>query len=119
MDPTKIENEKIKRFWCDVCDYSSNQRSNLKTHSNAVHLGKKGFKCDICDQAFSQKGSLKKHVNVVHKNITRYSCDLCDFSSYYRANLETHSKSVHLGRKTSSVTSVTSLSHKKALSICM
>jgi RNase P subunit RPR2 len=79
-----MANKKIKRFWCDVCDYPSYSRANLEKHSNAVHLGKKDFKCDICDQAFSIKGNFKNHVNSVHNNLTRYSCDLCDFSSYYR-----------------------------------
>jgi uncharacterized Zn-finger protein len=100
IDPTKMANEKIKRFWCDVCDYSSYYRARLENHSKTVYLGKKDFKCDICVQAFSQKGSLKIHVNAVHKKLTRFSCDLCDFSSSSsRRNLERHSKAVHLGKK--------------------
>jgi KRAB domain-containing zinc finger protein len=70
--------------------------------------------------AFSQQSDLNKHVNTAHKkNLTRYSCDLCDYSSCNRCNLEKHSKAVHLGplgRKSSSVTIVTRLSHRKAIS---
>jgi KRAB domain-containing zinc finger protein len=68
--------KKIKRYWCDVCDYSSYNRSNLEQHSNNVHLEKKYFQCDICDQAFSRKSNLVRHSNRIHKKLKTYSCDL-------------------------------------------
>jgi uncharacterized Zn-finger protein len=91
---------KLTRYDCDVCDYSSYTRAQVETHSNTVHLGKKNFKCDICDKAFSEKGHLNVHVNSLHKKLTRHTCDLCDYSSYQRANLERHSLAVHHRKKT-------------------
>jgi uncharacterized Zn-finger protein len=54
-------------FSCDLCDFSSNLKSDLEKHSKAVHVEKKYFKCDICDQAFSRKDNLTKYVVIVHE----------------------------------------------------
>jgi NAD-dependent SIR2 family protein deacetylase len=83
--------KKLTRYSCDLCDFSSYYRSDLETHSKAVHLGKKEFMCDICDKAFSRNGVLTKHVNRIHKELKNYSCELCNFTTYTKCELEKHS----------------------------
>jgi KRAB domain-containing zinc finger protein len=90
----------MKRYSCDLCDYSTYKRDHLEVHSNGVHLDKKRFRCDHCDKAFLQKGSLTIHINSIHNKIKKYWCDLCDFSSYGRQMLEVH-YNVHLNKKDS------------------
>jgi uncharacterized C2H2 Zn-finger protein len=98
--------KKIKRFGCDLCDYSSNWRNNLETHSKFVHCGgNKDFKCYECDATFGRKTHLQRHINAIHKKINRFSCDMCDYSAHHKKDVNRHSKAVHddLG-KTKSLT---------------
>ena len=60
-----IVEENIYR--CELCDYNSSQKGNLKRHMEAVHEGKKPFKCSACDYKCSEKGSLKRHVLLLHE----------------------------------------------------
>jgi ribosomal protein L37AE/L43A len=100
---------KIKRYWCDVCDFSTIQ------HSNNVHLEKKDFKCDHCDKAFSQKVNLVIHSKDVHLSKKVWKCDhcdkafsqkgahvnrLCNYTSYAKSDLKNHSIRMHCQTKT-------------------
>jgi KRAB domain-containing zinc finger protein len=90
-----VIHKKIKRFWCDVCDYSSYTRAKIEIHSNTVHLEKKYFKCDHCDKTFSQKGHLGNHINRIYKKIKSYSCGLCNYTSCTKSELKGHSIRIH------------------------
>ena len=60
----------IRPFKCEICDFSSSKKNNLKTHVESVHEGNKPLKkiiCEICENRFSQKNDLKRHVGAVHK----------------------------------------------------
>jgi uncharacterized C2H2 Zn-finger protein len=53
-----------------LCDYSAYRRTDIDTHSKAVHIGNnKDFKCDHCDKAFTRENTLVRHVNKKHKNL--------------------------------------------------
>jgi hypothetical protein len=86
-------------FICEMCDYSTPNRSNLNHHTNIVHLKMKKIDCSQCSNKFGTNWHLKRHIQTVHKKMTRHNCDLCDYSSYRRFQLETHLKYVHLGIK--------------------
>jgi KRAB domain-containing zinc finger protein len=55
-----------KEFKCDLCEYSSVQRSNLAEHVDTVHLKLRKFACDRCEARFARRYRLTKHVADVH-----------------------------------------------------
>ena len=88
-----------KSFKCDICNYSCSDKTNLKRHSESVHVytheGKKQFKCDICDFRCSHKHHLKRHIESVHEKTKPFECDICKYSCSDKANLKRHIESVH------------------------
>ena len=52
-----------KPYKCDVCDYATTRRGNLRTHQR-IHTGEKPYQCDICDKRFSTKPKLTQHIFV-------------------------------------------------------
>ena len=56
---------------CNQCEYTTNDKSNLKRHIRSKHM-EKDMKCEECDFVTDRKGLLKKHVNA--KN-TLKKCD--------------------------------------------
>jgi uncharacterized C2H2 Zn-finger protein len=56
--------KKIKRFFCESCDFSS-YHSKCKIHSNNAII----YKCQPCDKVFGQKGHLTEHINAIHMKI--------------------------------------------------
>merc|ERR1719322_1041655 len=56
---------KKKRFSCNLCDYSSNYKGNLKLHQ-LTHTKKKGFICGQCKKGFGLKSHLNTHIKAVH-----------------------------------------------------
>jgi KRAB domain-containing zinc finger protein len=88
---------KIKRYCCDLCDYSAYYRTSLNRHSKDVHLGgnKEEFKCDHCDKAFTRKETLVYHVNIIHKNIQEFQCDHCDKAFGRNDFLQDHINAIH------------------------
>ena len=50
-----------KPFKCDICDYSSSQKSDLKKHFESVHEEKKSH----LNLTFVTSCSLKSHMNIV------------------------------------------------------
>jgi KRAB domain-containing zinc finger protein len=97
-DHIKCVHEKMTRYKCELCDYSSYTRQKLAVHLS-VHGQTKKIMCDHCDKGFSQNGNLKEHIKRVHKKMTRYSCELCPYTSYTKREMSKHSDGVHLGKK--------------------
>lgn len=107
----------VKKFKCDLCDYSSHcanyiEMHKLKKHEDScdsqpvdVETDKvKKFKCDLCD--FSSQYAkcleihkLKKHdvqpVDVKTDKVKKFKCDQCDYSSQYAKRVETHKLKIH------------------------
>ena len=78
---------------CIDCSYSTNNKSSLKTHREAVHLKIK-HKCKKCDFQASLKVSVNDHVKRVHLQ-EKFYCDFCDFSTSWKRTLKLHAMSVH------------------------
>lgn len=57
----------INGFKCDVCNYTSEVRTNYQRHM-LVHTGERPFKCKYCPKGFTQKVNLKSHLKSNHPN---------------------------------------------------
>ena len=49
-----------KKYLCEVCDFITTQKGNLRTHTQSVHKEKK-YPCEACDFITTKKGSLRTH----------------------------------------------------------
>ncbi|XP_031635440.1 transcriptional repressor CTCF-like [Contarinia nasturtii] len=64
-----------KRFTCDLCEYSSNRKGDLKKHTR-THTGEKPYQCDICRKEFTNMQSLKNH-KLTHTEEFPFHCRGC------------------------------------------
>ena len=63
-------------YFCDYCDFTTLGKNGLRVHMKSVH---KGFQCDICNYKAGRKIDLKYHVIGVHSD-QRFYCTQCDKS---------------------------------------
>ena len=54
--------EGVKKFKCNICEFSTAYKQQLQMHISSVHEGIKLFKCNLCDCETAEKGDLKRHV---------------------------------------------------------
>lgn len=78
----------LKRFKCNLCPYSTNIKSNIKTHS-FVHSGERPYKCKVCDKGFTQSQSLKRHM-LLHTGEKPFLCNVCNMSFRQAESLKVH-----------------------------
>ncbi|XP_057689178.1 zinc finger protein ZFAT-like isoform X2 [Corythoichthys intestinalis] len=79
----------VKPLKCNICDYATRSRYNLKNHMNR-HITGKSYTCDLCCKKFKSKVSLKNH-RLSHTNQgKKLKCSECDFSSGLKAALCRH-----------------------------
>ena len=55
------EDHDIRYFKCEICKYSTYEKSRLTIHLRAVHDRIKSHMCDICNQAFAHSQTLNRH----------------------------------------------------------
>ena len=92
----KAVHEKVKRHYCESCDYACYFAHTMRTHKK-IHdknsIGEK--KCDICDKEFDSSLRLKRHIESVHEKVKRFYCDVCNFGFYLLQTLRKHYKRKH------------------------
>ena len=94
----------IDSFKCKTCDKVFTLKCNLKTHTAAVHDGKKPYKCDICDLKFATNGNKNRHmarINV-HKTVKETkstNCEICDKTFSSNNQLKNHIAIEHKGKE--------------------
>jgi len=54
-----------KTFFCTLCAYSSDYRSNVTLHQANVHNKRTGI-LECCDIRFSDKAAYKQHLQQIH-----------------------------------------------------
>merc|ERR1719318_829359 len=54
------------KYICNICEYETKKKFNLKEHKESVHDGLK-YQCDICEYETKKKFNLKEHSARVHQ----------------------------------------------------
>jgi len=54
------------KYTCDICEYETLKKFNLKEHNESVHEGLK-YPCTSCEHLSSSRSNLKKHTARIHK----------------------------------------------------
>ena len=112
LNHIKAVHEKVKRFYCDLCDYACYYSPDLTKHKK-FHENNPLFKarnylgrtknslisetnqeqaCNLCGFTGKCPTKLQHHIKDVHEKVKRFHCDLCDFACYYGYDLKKHQK---------------------------
>ncbi|XP_046445377.1 zinc finger protein 236-like isoform X1 [Daphnia pulex] len=86
----KLQPIQKKAFFCTLCDYSTDYRSNLTVHQVNIHNKRTGT-LECCDILFSDKEAYQQHVTKFHPR--RYRCKICDQRFFNSSKLRQHEKS--------------------------
>ena len=57
----------VNEFNCEVCGYSSFNKSSISNHIASVHQKKKLSKCGNCEYMTFYQNNLKTHIITVHE----------------------------------------------------
>ena len=88
--------KKANKESCDLCNYASSRKIDLKRHIDRVHLKLKPFQCEKCQQSFENKYQLEHHMKSFHLNFRPYKCKLCYRAPFFQErNLKNHVATVH------------------------
>ena len=82
---------------CELCDFESNERHLLNTHTKVVHLGEKPHKCQQCPESFLKKRDLIRHLCNVHNVEKPFKCEYCE-NSFISSSLLKHHAMKHSGK---------------------
>jgi len=85
-----------KPHTCKQCNYASVRKSDLKKHER-THTGEKPYECTVCSRLFTQSSHLKVHERV-HSGERPYLCDICGRGFKETGHLERHRRT-HTGEK--------------------
>lgn len=80
----------LNPFECRLCDYKTDQHTNLIFHVKETHDTQKPFICH-CGKQFMRRSDLRKHA-FTHAGIRLFSCNLCTKSFTRNSNLTKHKK---------------------------
>ena len=109
---------------CEVCEFTSYQKSKIRRHNRAIHEKIKDYMCDICSRNFGQMQTLLRHKRVQHEKIKKeevkeessntknmlkeavhsdkksaHVCKECGYKASLKSGLHQHINSVHLKLK--------------------
>ena len=84
-----------KKYSCILCDYTSNNRPNIRLHVKS-HIGLKPYKCTYCDMHFICNYSRKKH-EMTHTGEKSHSCSYCNLAFARKSCLVLHER-IHTGQ---------------------
>jgi ribosomal protein L37AE/L43A len=75
LEPIDVDHQQpTSSYNCELCDFSSYQRSDVVKHFKNVHAV----------------------TSILSVSMSSYNCEFCDFSSDERSDVVTHSKTVHV-----------------------
>ena len=82
---------KILKIDCSKCQVRESHVMCEKKYDKT----KKKHICNECDFSTNIKRSLKSHSDIVHQGIVLYNCNLCNYKSYYKAAVRGHISAKH------------------------
>ena len=82
----------IKKYKCELCDFSAFIKSTLSKHVKSIHLNLKDMKCPDCEFAASTNSNLKLHILNMHTSGQLYKCELCSYGTNINSKLNAHIK---------------------------
>ena len=88
------QDEREKKFKCDLCDRKFGQKHHLASHFKTEHDSTKTFRCDICNMNFVLKTIYNNHIDIVHKNVKRINCKTCSKTFSSKVTLVIHENDV-------------------------
>lgn len=98
VEHVKITHSQIKRFYCDICNYSCYFKTKISRHilKHIPKAHRELFKCSQCAFECSRKDALKAHMLTMHRTRKRdFNCPNCDKSFFNKSQLNIHTKAVH------------------------
>uniref|UniRef100_A0A3B3IMQ1 Zinc finger protein 142 n=1 Tax=Oryzias latipes TaxID=8090 RepID=A0A3B3IMQ1_ORYLA len=85
----------IRRYCCNMCDFSAQTPHRLRRHSHRCHSGDLPHVCTHCDAPFSSDIALRNHCQRSHSIQVSFSCKQCDFTCARDGLLKAHQQSKH------------------------
>ena len=83
---TKVQEQPVKRFQCDLCDYNTSNLSNFRRHKKQVHNKVLDDRFHNCEMPFATSVQEERPVK-------RWVCDRCDYQTSDQSNFLRHKKS--------------------------
>ncbi|GFS66042.1 hypothetical protein TNIN_85071 [Trichonephila inaurata madagascariensis] len=124
----EIENVSITTYSCNLCDYSTIDKSNMKRHIRQ-HTGERPYVCQYCGKSYIQKvhrdahefmhatlrihmctvfgthlpgffmkPSAKQTVSPTFKGLQLLLCNFCEYKTYHKTNMNAHLRK-HTGER--------------------
>lgn len=98
----KTKHLKLTKFQCDLCDFRSYGKYELRSHIVIHHLPieyRKEFKCDECPSILTTAMSLKTHKIHKHSGLRPHECFFCHKNFALKETLKSHIRNVHNGER--------------------
>jgi hypothetical protein len=88
---------KVKRFFCDLCDFGAFLKCNLSTHmiKHIAMENREIIQCNLCSMTFTRFESLKNHLKTEHGHNSEVLKCFCGKEFNLRHKLTTHIKRTH------------------------
>jgi len=78
---------------CDLCNYETSKRENLKFHIRSVHEGVR-YTCEHCGYQAMRQENLRAHIRDLHENLT-FFCNKCQFQTNRKRKIHEHIRGTH------------------------
>ena len=113
-----------EKYKCDMCEFSTLNKSNLTKHIKSIHLKEKHH-CNLCGYMAARKGCLDQHFDNIHQtniincqicnkrlkkgslanhmkffhseqnSLNQHCCKMCPFQTIHQASLKSHTENIH------------------------